>query len=427
MKKAIWTVLVMTVLTAVFAAAVSAAEPEKISDDFLTDGILLPPVENYMKVYEFNGMSHQVAREYTTQSEDIMKMIGEWENLGEEAFLNKYGFKPSGITVQHDCKLDEGEWHYEPSWDEGVYDYSVLPDYMCLYPITPAFDNRKILTSGYNIDLYYMEDDGSNWGFFSDVVVWKDTDSGNFRALDLENHTLYFRSRYYVDFYTYDAEGTETEHRMFSDWCPETSVGKNGTQEEYKNPVKLEAPIISNMELYGIGESNLYWNVFWEIPESVYSAVKYFWIIADYFEPVTVEGQYRINGGEWIEVTVANAGDVYGGNRGFYSEGTKENDTVEFRARFYCNEDESKTSDWSDIVTNKAADTVSYDTAPADTQNTGDELQSEPSVKTKCKVCGICPVQPLGICLFIWIAVILIAVIITAVIVSKNNKKNKKE
>lgn len=46
--------------------------------------------------------------------------------------------------------------------------------------------------------------------------------------------------------------------------------------------------------------------------------------------------------------------------------------------------------------------------------------------KAKCSVCGICPVQPLGICLFIWIAIIVvIIVIVVVVIVVKKKKKDK--
>ena len=46
---------------------------------------------------------------------------------------------------------------------------------------------------------------------------------------------------------------------------------------------------------------------------------------------------------------------------------------------------------------------------------------------SKCRVCGICPIQPLGICLFIWLAIILIAVIIVVVLICKDKKKNNEK
>ena len=45
----------------------------------------------------------------------------------------------------------------------------------------------------------------------------------------------------------------------------------------------------------------------------------------------------------------------------------------------------------------------------------------------KCSVCGICPVQPLGICLFIWIAIIVVIIIIVIVVVVVVKKKKNKE
>ncbi len=423
MKKVSLFLLTLLMLIIVVPTSVHADEGQKLPDEFLTDGKLLPPEENYMKIYEFDGHYHQYAREYTTQTDDMLMLINEWELLGEEAFIEKYGFYLHDIKVQHDCKLDDGDWHYTPEWDHEEYDYDVLPDYMCLYPTTPGQQNSRILTSGYNIDLYYMDDDGNNWGFFKDVVIWaKGADGEKFRVLDLENHTLYFRSRYIVKYDTYDTNGDAVAQIMFSDWCPETSVGKKGTQQEPVKPEKLAAPVLSNMVLGNAGENDLLWNITWDIPNAVYDAVKYYWIIEDAFEPVIIESQYRVNGGEWIDTVIGNAADVYGGIRNFWTDDAKEKDTVEFRARFYCNADDSKTGEWSNIVSNKAADTNPLATdKPAPTQK--GTLENSGAEETKCKVCGICPVQPLGICLFIWIAIIIVVIIVIVVIAKKSNKK----
>ncbi|MCQ2771298.1 MAG: hypothetical protein MJ236_05815 [Clostridia bacterium] len=54
------------------------------------------------------------------------------------------------------------------------------------------------------------------------------------------------------------------------------------------------------------------------------------------------------------------------------------------------------------------------------TPNTPDDNQD----KKVCKVCGICPFQPLGICLFIWFAIIVLVVIVLIMVINKK-KKNK--
>ena len=61
-------------------------------------------------------------------------------------------------------------------------------------------------------------------------------------------------------------------------------------------------------------------------------------------------------------------------------------------------------------------------------QTTADPDTDPEQEKSKCKLCGICPVQPLGICLFIWIAVILLIVIILVIVIAVAcTKKKKKE
>lgn len=59
--------------------------------------------------------------------------------------------------------------------------------------------------------------------------------------------------------------------------------------------------------------------------------------------------------------------------------------------------------------------------------NQDGKSDGEDPAKKKCKVCGICPFQPLGICLFIWIAIILIVVILVFILVSKGKKDKKKD
>ena len=45
----------------------------------------------------------------------------------------------------------------------------------------------------------------------------------------------------------------------------------------------------------------------------------------------------------------------------------------------------------------------------------------------KCKVCGICPFHPFGVCMFIWIAILLVIVLIVLYNVRAHSKKKKRE
>lgn len=54
---------------------------------------------------------------------------------------------------------------------------------------------------------------------------------------------------------------------------------------------------------------------------------------------------------------------------------------------------------------------------------TDSENISGNETEQKCKVCGICPIQPLGICLFIWLVIIVAIVVIAFRKVRKNGKQ----
>ncbi len=67
--------------------------------------------------------------------------------------------------------------------------------------------------------------------------------------------------------------------------------------------------------------------------------------------------------------------------------------------------------------------------APTPTPSVEEEISDTLPQEDKCKVCGICPIQPLGICLFIWIAIIIVIIVVVVIIIlrkKKNDDKNKK-
>lgn len=64
-------------------------------------------------------------------------------------------------------------------------------------------------------------------------------------------------------------------------------------------------------------------------------------------------------------------------------------------------------------------DTGKLTNVPGSLDNEGNE------VRNKCKVCGICPIQPLGICLFIWLAAVVVILLVIVIKVNKKKNANK--
>ena len=106
---------------------------------------------------------------------------------------------------------------------------------------------------------------------------------------------------------------------------------------------------------------------------------------------------------------------------------------VELRCRYYCEQSEEEPfySDYSEVLTfgtkeiDGRKESVAEKSNDASDEKTNEEsaVKEESKSEKKCSVCGICPVQPLGICLFIWIAIIVAVIIVVIVIILAVNKK----
>ena len=97
---------------------------------------------------------------------------------------------------------------------------------------------------------------------------------------------------------------------------------------------------------------------------------------------------------------------------------------IELRSRYRCGQPELDDiySDWSKIIS-FGTDDISLE--PGSTSSgEADPDENAPAEKGKCSICHFCP-QPLGLCIFIWLAILLV-VIAVIVIILKAKKKNKK-
>ena len=69
---------------------------------------------------------------------------------------------------------------------------------------------------------------------------------------------------------------------------------------------------------------------------------------------------------------------------------------------------------------------------PVESQRSASELKQllsetvEKPNENHCKLCGVCPVQPLGICLFVWIGGIIILLVIVILIAKGRSERRRK-
>ena len=422
MKKLLAFLLSLILLLSVFSVMTFAAEENDISKFELP----APKAPNYFVYTDGDATEghHDDLRMIMIADPEVALLAAEY-GRDSDAFREKYGLWSFEICIQYDVSLDgESNWQYTSEWDsqynvgsygEGFQSVSLRselmedfeffwltyyegPDSDTFVPYKPAILTEKFTGDGYEQDIY---------------------------SFDVENHSLYIRCRYYMEWETYDAEKNEigTKQSKFSDWSESAVFGKNSTQLTPDEPTTYAAPIISDMMIVlSEGDENSHIEYVQTTPESVWMNGVYY-LMKEEGQFDGLETQVSIDGGEWIEFDTADAGGdwcLWNGNRSAHNFDIpiEENSNVRLRVRFTGTHGPSE---WSNIPEINGGGTQEN---PGETNKAPEEKPpvDEPS-EDKCALCGFCSV-PFRLCIFIWIAIAL-AVILVIVLIMIAAKKKK--
>ncbi len=343
------------------------------------------------------------------QSDMSVLALSTEESRDRDAFLEKYGLYDFRILMQYDTSLDnQNNWNYTSEWDK---EYSVTPYEAC----ADAWIGEDLIDKVTIFDLYECDPSNDNYSKLSDAIIRRDVHDGDYTFnnyyFDSENHSLYIRCRYYMEWQTDDGQTIGEKQSKYSEWSDVAVFGMNSTAVTPTAPTDYAAPQITNLKyIQPTGESEL-GQLTYELttPKSVWDAAIYYEMTSDgYFDKL--ETEIRINGGEWLPYETVNSWSDWGLSAGirtaFYEEPRIEADSdVQLRVRYVGSEG---VSEWSNVISLKDGGTQEV-TTPTD----------NPSVD-KCSLCGFCP-MPLGICLFI-IIVIILAIIIIIVLFTRPKK-----
>ena len=421
MKKLFALLLSLLLLLSLFSVTAFAAEENDIGKFELP----APKAPNYFVYTDGNATEghHDDLRMIMVADPEVALLAAEYDR-DSEAFYEKYGLWSFEICIQYDVSLDgEDNWQHHAEWDTEYYTggygdgypyvalrselmddfeffwltYYEGPDSDTFVPYKPAILTEKFTGDGYEQDIY---------------------------SFDVENHSLYIRCRYYMEWETFDAEKNEIGEKQskFSDWSESAVFGKNGTQITPDEPTTYAAPIISDMKIVlSEGDENSHIEYAQTTPESVWMTGVYY-MMKEEGQFDGLETQVSIDGGEWVEFDTADSGDdwcLWNGSRGAYNDDVpiEENTNVKLRIRFIGTHGPSE---WSNVLELNGGGTQEN---PDDTGKAPDE---KPPVdeKDKCSLCGFCPV-PLGLCIFIWIAIAIVVILVIVIIVVIVTKKKK--
>jgi len=348
-----------------------------------------------------------------------------------DTFYAKYGLYYFNIVMQYDVSLDgEDNWQYTEEWDT-QYNVGSYGEGFGHQSVT----NELMETHEFFWFVYHGGQGSDTFVPYQPAIIVRHHSNGEYDwetyHFDTENHSLYIRCRYYMEWQTFDAENNEIGEKQskFSDWSESAIFGKNTTQKIPEKPTVYVAPTISDLEIvadyfHGNGYVLEYVQT---TPRSVWEANIYYLMTDDgYFDGL--ETQVSINNGDWIEFSTANAGGnwcLWNGLRTAipFDENItiEENSNVKLRVRFLGSDGPSE---WSNVLEiNSKADPIEPN-PPVDNPN-----QQQPTPpdegnvnQENCSLCGFCS-MPLDICILIWIAIIMVIVITVIVIISKGKKK----
>ena len=423
MKRIFSVLLCALLLLSLFSVTAFAAEENDIGEFELP----APKAPNYFVYTDGDATEghHDHLRMIMVADPEVALLAAEYDR-DSETFYKKYGLYSFNIVMQYDVSLDgEDSWQHNEKWDTEYYNDGHVNGY-------PIQSLRSELIEDFEFFwLTYYEGEGSSTfapyqSAITTYVCHHEDWEENIYSFDVENHSLYIRCRYYMEWETFDAEKNEIGEKQskFSDWSESAVFGKNSTQIIPDEPTTYEAPVISDMKIVlSMGDDNSHIEYAQTTPESVWMTGVYY-LMKEEGQFDGLETQVSIDGGEWIEFSTADSGDdwcLWNGSRGAYNDDVpiEENSGVKLRIRFTGTHGPSE---WSNVLELNGGGTQEN---PA---NTGEPTDEKPPVdepsEDKCALCGFCPV-PLGLCIFIWIAIVVVVILVIVIIIVIATKKKK--
>ena len=419
MKRIFSVLLSLLLLLSLLPVTAFAAEENDISKFELP----APQAPNYF-VYtdgDEKEASHDDLRMIMIADPEAALLAAEYY-ADSDTFYEKYGLYSFAISMQYDVSLDDEEhWQHNAEWDTNWYTGGYADGYPYVSLGSEMMEDFEFFW------LTYYEGEGSSTfvpyqpAITTYVYHHEDWDEEIY-SFDVENHSLYIRCRYYMEWETFDAEKNEIGEKQskFSDWSESAIFGKNSTQITPDEPTVYEAPIISDMKIVlSEGDENSHIEYAQTTPESVWMANVYYYMQGEgQFDGL--ETQVSIDGGEWIEFDTADSGGdwcLWNGSRGAYNFDVpiEDNSNVKLRIRYIGTHGPSE---WSNVLEINGGGTQEL---PENTSKAPDE---KPAVveKDKCSICGFCSV-PLGLCIFIWIAIAVVMIIIVVIMIATKKKR----
>ena len=372
--------------------------------------------------------------------------------------FSRLGYDNFSISAQMDWSIDSmSDWHADELWLTGglneageqclgEWAYIDLPAEAD--PVNSAYVFGYLGAPSDPADtVWHGKGSLRGWSSVVSEGQYVPADGTDFVCMDLDDHTVYVRVRWIVHMIE-NVDDDTFEHAVVSDWSPVAAIGAEADKAGAFTPYTAEtmhAPEVSDLTLTDetVGGGPVV-SFMLDVPERLVCDL----VVIDYAGgSVTLNAEARINGeGEWKSVQLDKIQIESGRMKAYLSdvavgETTAENSLIELRASYSVQQYDPITMDFINEFDTPYSETLSIGSSdPHETAAPGGSAAPDPSAEPggtakpgepgepekKCSLCGVCPIQPLGVCLFVWIGavVLLAAAVVTIIAVRKKAGRN---
>ena len=357
-----------------------------------------------------------------------------------DEFMAQYGIEDIMVAVQVDWAIDDvndavSGWHYTEYWDgnEFGYGYDSEGRYRCgAWDAVEAWIGNLTETSSTawllrGASEYDMNGDPENGvpGLKDQMRPEQYTlNEDGCPVIDFTEHTVYFRARLAVETWSEEAGNK----RYYSDWTPACGYGRDAEAAGPLKPGDVAAPVITGLRMTDKefnGNPVVAFTL--TVPDELQAQLA---AVSAKGGSIYVETEARVKGDEeWTLMQNADwtvkpgelesyLGSLVNDERPSIPKDTE----LELRCRYICTQpdEEEFASDWSNVITFDSDD-IAVDPQPG-APETGDI--GVPSAES-CPICHFCS-RPLGLCIFIWLAILVAILVVIFVIVRAAKKKSGK-
>ena len=369
-----------------------------------------------------------------------------------EEYLAQYGMSEFIVTVQIDWALDDvndpvSGWHYNKYWDYDPY-YGFGRDDEGR-PRCSEWDCVEFgLNSNDSIQNYWIfrgvpNDDRWNGNPETGIPGVKDQlnpdqyrydESEETLYIDEAEHTFYVRARYV--FWGTKLDEGDRELFAYSDWSEVASCGKDAEKSGPITAEDIPAPDITDLRMTDEefnGNPVVAYTL--TVPDEL---AKLATAAASQNCGIYIDTEARVKGdSEWTDMgntdRTIKTGEMKCALLTLMSDEhptIDKNTQIELRCRYRCTQPglDDVYSGYSKVITFATEEIKPGEnvTVPEATEKPSEEAVADKPAKDECPICHFCP-QPLGLCIFIWIAIILVVLVVIFIIVKATKKKDDKK